>query len=111
MMKIAIDGSYRTGNYRCECECGTNWHGQGEPIGTVNFSPALPIAETVVHMKLTHHGTLLDIRWSDRFAEWLLRYWERASLRMVASGHAPPYGITPDTKPITLSHADREPPV
>jgi hypothetical protein len=109
MMKIAIDGNAHTGNYRCDCECGSHWIGQGEPIGPVNFSPALPIAEAIVHMKLQHPTVPLDLRHSHRFNEWLLSYWERASLRMAASGHPPPYGITPDTRPLTLLWHDEDP--
>jgi len=103
-MKIAIDGNTHTGNYKCECECGSTWIGQGEPIGAVNFSPALPIAEAVVHMKLQHPTIPLDLRWSHRFTAWLLHYWERASLRQVGRGHAPPYGITPDTQPLSITY-------
>jgi hypothetical protein len=83
---LNVDGSSHTGNYQVSCRaCGDIWQGQGEPIGAVNWNPALPIAESVVHVKLIHVGQELDIRFSDRFRLWLISYWERAALRL-ASG-------------------------
>ena len=81
MMKIAIDGSAHTGNYRADCECSATWQGQGEAITTVAWSPALPIAEAVVHMRLAHSDDQANIRFSDRFRAWLIAYWDQASRR------------------------------
>lgn len=79
-MKIAVDGDHVLGTYRVDCECGTHWSGRvvGDLISKA--SPALPIAEVVVHMRLAHEGQLLDLRFSERFRRWLQHYWELASL-------------------------------
>ena len=88
MMKLAIDGSLAMGTYRVDCECGDTWHGQAENIGRLEWSPALPIAECVVHMKLVHPELGLDIRFSERFRQWLVRYWDQTNLRLLANhGH------------------------
>jgi hypothetical protein len=84
---LNIDGASHTGNYQVVCRaCGDFWQGQGEPIGAVNWNPALPIAESVVHVKLVHVGQEVDIRFSDRFRLWLISYWERAGLRRASTG-------------------------
>jgi hypothetical protein len=84
---LNIDGSSHTGNYQVSClACGDTWRGQGESIGVVNWDPALPVAECVVHIKIAHVGSEVDIRFSDRFRMWLIHYWERASLRAAAAG-------------------------
>jgi hypothetical protein len=75
-MKIAIDGSEHTGRYRVDCECGVNWSGRGHEDRVLTWSPILPIAETIVHFKLTHEFTLMDLRFSDRFRAWLHTAWE-----------------------------------
>lgn len=81
MMKLAIDGSSHTGNYRVDCECSNSWQGQGEAAGAAAWSPALPIAECVVHMHLAHNSQQCDIRFSDRFRAWLVAYWNQANGR------------------------------
>jgi len=80
-LTMTIDGAKHSGHYRVVCECGGVWTGEGEPIGAVNWSPALPVAEAVVHMKMGHEGGYVDLRMTERFREWLISYWERASLR------------------------------
>jgi hypothetical protein len=80
-VKIAIDGSKATGRYRVDCECGTSWTGEGEMLGIMQFSPALPVAETVVHMRLEHPEQELDARFSARFNSWLAAYWDAANIR------------------------------
>lgn len=85
-MKQRIDGSTHTGTYRVECECGDSWTGQGEAIGAANWSPALPIAECVCHMKMVHPNIEPEVVFSARFSQWLLSYWERASLRLQQGG-------------------------
>jgi hypothetical protein len=80
-VKIAIDGSKATGRYRVDCECGSSWTGQGEMLGIVSYSPALPIAECVVHRRLEHPDLSQDIRFSARFSDWLHSYWDAANIR------------------------------
>ena len=80
MMKLAIDGSKYNGMYRVDCECGDNWSGTGTTEIGGGFSPALPIAECVAHMKLVHPDAQSpDIRFSTRFEGWLEYYWQRVS--------------------------------
>jgi hypothetical protein len=81
MIKLMIDGSQHTGAYRVDCECGDNWSGKGEYTNPYLRNPALPIAECVVHMKLTHLEGVADVKWTGRFGEWLTHYWELANLR------------------------------
>jgi hypothetical protein len=91
-IQLRVDGAKHTGTYRVECECGDTWGGQGEPIGAVNWSPALPIAECCVHVKMLHPNAGLDLQFSERFRDWLLSYWERANLRLAAAGKATHFG-------------------
>jgi len=79
--RIIIDGAAHSGGYRCQCDCGTVWHGRGESMGVADYSPALPVAEAVVHMKMNHPGAFLDVAFTERFRGWLTNYWERCSLR------------------------------
>jgi hypothetical protein len=82
MLKVAIDGSAHTGNYRVECACQDYWGGQGETTGETSWSPALAIAEAIVHMRMRHGGARADIEFSDRFRAWLTVYWEQATRRV-----------------------------
>lgn len=75
-MKIAIDGK-TSGLYRGDCECGFSWHGTGERHFDGFHSPALPIAEGVVHFRMCHPNDRFDMRFSQRFEEWLVAYWQR----------------------------------
>jgi hypothetical protein len=77
-MKIAIDGS-GAGSYRADCECGTTWSGRTHLDQCGIASPALPVAEAVVHMKMCHDDTALQLCFTWRFEEWLKRYWDRSS--------------------------------
>lgn len=86
MLAVGIDGSAHTGTYRIECQCGTAWGGRAELFGRVNYSPALPIAEVVVHAKMAHGGVKVDMRFSSKFEDWLVRYWEREGLRRERAG-------------------------
>lgn len=81
MLKLAIDGSKLSGHYRVDCECGEHWSGVGDQVDRNVVSPALPIAECVAHMRLAHPQLEPDIRFSARFSDWLIQYWERSSLR------------------------------
>jgi hypothetical protein len=99
MVKLTIDGAFHTGNYRVDCECDATWHGQGAPLGRVNFSPAIAVAECVVHMKLCHKADQLDIRFTERFRAWLIHYWERDSLRRQDAGSEPAYGVAQRGRP------------
>ena len=83
---INIDGSVHTGNYRCECDCGATWNGQGEQSGIAFWSPALPVAESVVHNTMCHSGREVRLVFTDRFERWLTGYWERDSARRAAGG-------------------------
>ncbi len=78
---VNIDGAQHSGNYRCDCECGANWYGQGEQISPVGYSPAMPLAEAVVHMRLAHHRAHADLRLSGRMEDWLETYWRCLSDR------------------------------
>jgi hypothetical protein len=79
-MRLTIDGTFSNGVYRVDCECGTHWSGRAHPYGAA-WSPALPIAEATVHVKLNHEGEQLELRFLRRFEEWLEKYWEWESLR------------------------------
>lgn len=81
MMAMAIDGAQGTGRYRVDCECGQNWSGQCERFGAASYTPALPIAECVVHLRMCHEGGTPNLRFSLRFEQWLTHYWELMSLR------------------------------
>lgn len=83
-MKVVIDGARHSGNYRCVCECGQAWHGQGEPASTAAFSPAMPIAEAVAHVRLCHAGVGIALDLSGQFEDWLEAHWKRRR----ATGHA-----------------------
>jgi len=76
MKTVAFDGNSTNGSYRVDCECGTNWSGQAEPAGVRSWSPALPVAECVVHMRLAHQSELPIIRFTTRFNDWHQQYWE-----------------------------------
>lgn len=80
-IKMVVHGSYQRGRYIVECECGQKWEGRGITDALMNFSPALPIAETVVHMKLEHPVELQELRFTESFRAWLHHYWEIAALR------------------------------
>lgn len=84
-MTVSIDGSVKTGRYRCECECGATWNGKGELLGRWWFSPALPVAEAVVHMRIEHPVKLLEVRFTERFGRWLENHWELANLRAASA--------------------------
>ena len=90
--RLLIDGSAHTGTYRVTCDCAATRSGRGEAIGAVNWSPALPVAECVVHMKLEHSGAFLDLQFTERFREWLASYWERANLRLMRDGKGSTFG-------------------
>lgn len=78
---VLIDGGAHTGHYRCQCECGTTWTGQGAEDGHAVWSPAMPLAEAVAHFKMCHAETSLDLRLTERFKTWLTQYWERWTAR------------------------------
>jgi hypothetical protein len=92
--RLLIDGAAHTGCYRVECDCGDVWHGQGEVAGVAAWSPALPIAECVVHMRECHSGAFLDLQFSERFRHWLIAYWERANLRLMRHATGSEFGRT-----------------
>jgi hypothetical protein len=83
MTRITIDGSRDLHTYRVRCDCGDIWHGTAELITPDEANPALPIAETIVHMRLQHNAAFLDVRFTQRFALWLESYWEHANEREV----------------------------
>lgn len=85
-MKIAIDGC-KTGSYRGDCECGMSWTGHTERDRSTVWSPALPIAEAVVHMRMCHDDTFLQLVFTWRFENWLETYW-RTSDRVRGLGAA-----------------------
>ena len=77
-MKIALDGS-PNGGYRGDCECGTSWCGHTWQDKSGMNSPALPVAEAVVHMRMCHDEEFLQLVFSWRFENWLQNYWDRSS--------------------------------
>jgi hypothetical protein len=97
--RLLIDGSAHTGTYRVTCDCDDVWSGRGEATGTVNWSPALPIAECVVHMKMCHDGALVDLQFTDRFRAWLTSYLERANLRLMREGSHATFGRHAQVEP------------
>ncbi len=82
---VLIDGALHTGNYQATCDCSFVWHGQGQRDNGVHFSPALPIAEAVAHVKLAHVGGKLEVEFTDRFTDWLVNYWQRESARQAVN--------------------------
>lgn len=76
-MKIVLDGS-RAGIYRGDCECGFSWHGMGERLPDGCYSPALPIAEAVVHVDMCHEQLIPELRFTARYKRWLFQHWTRA---------------------------------
>jgi len=85
MTRVTIDGNHFVATYRCQCECGDSWHGTAEPFRPGDPSPALPIAEVIVHMRLAHGGALVDIQFTQRFKAWLLWHWEKANDRAIVT--------------------------
>lgn len=81
MITLVVDGSGDTGAYRVECYCGDVWTGRGELSPDTSWSPAMPIAECVVHVNLEHPEEQINIRWTPDFEKWLQHYWEFGSLR------------------------------
>lgn len=77
-MKIAIDGSPQ-GGYRADCECGTSWSGTTLRDESRFASPALPVAEAVVHMRMCHDNVGLQLVFTWRFENWLEKYWDHSS--------------------------------
>lgn len=78
-MKIAIDGG-NTGQYQANCECGMSWHGQSYRDRSSVWSPALPIAEAVVHMRMCHDEHTLQLVFTWRMENWLEAYWRQADI-------------------------------
>ncbi len=76
---LTVDGSHHSGNYRVDCLCGTTWSGQGEAMPRWGYSPALPVAECVAHMKLAHPDLSMDLRFTSRFEVWLTNHWRRVA--------------------------------
>jgi hypothetical protein len=74
-MKIALDGS-DFGFYRGDCECGFSYTGRTVPDNSLICSPAQPIAEAVVHYRMCHLETTLQLVFTDQFQRWLCHYWE-----------------------------------
>jgi len=96
--RILIDGSAHTGSYRATCDCTDVWLGRAESTGVANWSPALPIAEAVVHMKMCHPNAYLDLQFTDRFRGWLTSYWEHANMRLMHDGPHSNFGRTTQAK-------------
>jgi hypothetical protein len=87
-MKIALDGAWR-GQYRGDCECGSSWTGVAELHRTGVASPALPIAEAVVHKRMMHEDQFLELVFTERFCVWLERFWDRmAYAEMIATARS-----------------------
>lgn len=85
-MKIALDGS-SAAKYRGECECGFSWFGEVGTIGEHFANPTLPIAESVVHMRMSHQGDGLQLVFTSRFEHWLFKYWQSSgTLTEISNG-------------------------
>jgi hypothetical protein len=82
-VRLTIDGSYLIGRFTVNCECGDSWHGCAEPIGESRYSPALPIGDAVVHVKLMHKGAQIEVCFTLLFERWLHDYWKFESLRQL----------------------------
>ena len=91
MVRLSIDGARHTGNYRCECECGFAWTGQGEAITTYSWAPAMPVAECVLHIRDQHPRSQYDLSFTEHFTDWLVGYWHTANARIAARPAALPY--------------------
>ncbi len=74
MKKIAIDGTKMSGRYRVDCECGMSCQGRAGRATKVR-SPALPVAEAVAHMELSHPDEQMDLVFSRMFVDWMMQYW------------------------------------
>lgn len=85
-MKIALDGSMAA-QYRGECECGFSWFGEVNRTEKQFENPTLPIAECVVHMRMTHPGDGLQLVFTSRFENWLFKYWQSSgTLTEISNG-------------------------
>jgi len=91
MVRLNIDGARHSGNYRCDCECGASWHGQGESVTGHSWSPALPIAECMVHLREQHPKAQFDLGFSERFRLWLVSYWDEATMRLAREKRRPSF--------------------
>lgn len=88
-MKVAIDGDRVVGLYRVDCECGDSWQGDAERLTESHFSPALPVAEAVAHIRLCHEGDQLDVRFSTKFSDWLVGHWDHVSMKIAREVNLP----------------------
>ncbi len=78
MHSLLIDGSRAHDSYRCSCDCGAAWSGGQGERGSEFDSPALPIAEAVIHFKRVHPTERANIEFSARFRLALIAYWDLA---------------------------------
>ncbi len=78
---LAIDGRLHTGSYRVVCLCGDTWNGCAEHLGAFEWNPVTPLAEAVVHFKMEHASTRLELEISEEYREWLVSYWQHQSAR------------------------------
>jgi hypothetical protein len=83
--RVVIDGNARTGLYRCTCACGDVWTGTAGLNAARTHIPALPIAEAVAHVRMTHPAEMLDASFTKRFEDWLQADWEAATNTMAAA--------------------------
>ena len=86
MYQQLIDGSGHLGTYRVTCDCSAFWNGAVHKATDGSYSPALPIAEVCVHMRMAHSDQVADIRFSERFSEWLIKFWELESAKIARAG-------------------------
>ena len=77
-MNIALDVR-PIGRYRGDCECGFTWTGHAVVDISKVASPALPLAEAVVHHRMCHDNQMIQLVFSYQFELWLEQYWVHCS--------------------------------
>jgi hypothetical protein len=88
VQEIHIHGEYMTGLYRVECRCGAAWTGEARRYGVVFYSPAMPVAESVVHCLEEHKGQRPYVTFSPAFTNWLVQHWEQVNLSIAREVNA-----------------------
>jgi hypothetical protein len=75
MLSVTVAGNDRTGSYTGGCECGSSWSGSIRIVDDRCPSPAMPVAEAMVHAKLEHRNEHVDMHFTVGFVQWLMQFW------------------------------------
>ena len=79
MATLTINGNHESGAYAVSCSCGQTWRGIGRAMVFGGFNPAMPIAEAVVHVRLSHPTDRLQLDFTALFGHWLELYWDQVN--------------------------------